>query len=189
MEFSQKPWRLATILPGALLVLVACSQIYMAHTGELTPSKGGGFGMFAAVDMRSARAWSVDCLDADGSPCRALIFAEDGPLGDWLTERFRTKPDAAARAEAADRIFAARFVPASHSEVVRDRRLGQTLELLPPGWPDTPLMRLQTSGNSSPAQPARLRAIRFQAWRMRYDATTNQVRCEPIGPPELRGRW
>lgn len=46
----------------ALLVLVACLQLFRAHTQHLTPWKGGGFGMFASADMpgwRSLRTYLV----------------------------------------------------------------------------------------------------------------------------------
>src|SRR5690606_34484061 len=93
-------WKIATILPSALLVAVACWQIYLTQTSELTPSKGGGFGMFAVTDMRTSRMWSIDCLTADGAPCRLLIARGEGGIGEWLEQSFRTKPDSAARAEA-----------------------------------------------------------------------------------------
>lgn len=37
-------------LPVYLLVLVALSQIYLAHTSNLCAWKGGGFGMFSTTD-------------------------------------------------------------------------------------------------------------------------------------------
>lgn len=37
-------------LPVTLLVIVALTQIYLAHTVHLSPWKGGGFGMFSTTD-------------------------------------------------------------------------------------------------------------------------------------------
>jgi|SRR5215472_1340631 len=39
----------------AVLVLVACLQLYLAHSHNLSPWKGGGFSMFAAVDRPDHR--------------------------------------------------------------------------------------------------------------------------------------
>jgi hypothetical protein len=42
--------RLAIGGPAALLCLIAAAQMILAHTADLSPWKGGGFGMFASVD-------------------------------------------------------------------------------------------------------------------------------------------
>lgn len=42
--------RLAIGLPAALLLAVALTQMILARTADLSPWKGGGFGMFASVD-------------------------------------------------------------------------------------------------------------------------------------------
>ena len=38
------------MIPSVLLLLVAALQIYLARTANLTPWKGGGFGMFSTTD-------------------------------------------------------------------------------------------------------------------------------------------
>jgi hypothetical protein len=45
-------WRqvLAIGAPSVLLVIVAANQMVLARTMQLSPWKGGGFGMFASVD-------------------------------------------------------------------------------------------------------------------------------------------
>lgn len=42
-------------LPTLLLIIVACCQIWLAHTVDLTPWSGGGFGMFSTTDGRGSR--------------------------------------------------------------------------------------------------------------------------------------
>jgi hypothetical protein len=42
-------------LPALLLAAVAVTQIVLAHTTDLSPWKGGGFGMFATIDGTAAR--------------------------------------------------------------------------------------------------------------------------------------
>jgi hypothetical protein len=190
MQQAQKAWNIATVLPGLLLVLVACSQIYLTQARELTPSKGGGFGMFAVTDIRNARTWSVDCLTVDGKPCRVLIARGEGSVGQWLADAFRTMPDARARARAADRIFAWSYVPASYSETVATSKLTGVESLFPPGWRDAPLYRPLTAEDSARGiVPVKLKAIRFQAWRLAFDHAGRELRCERIGEPESRGEW
>jgi len=45
--------------PGVLLLFVACVQIYLAQTANLSPWKGGGFGMFSTTDGISNRSLRV----------------------------------------------------------------------------------------------------------------------------------
>ena len=42
--------RLAIGLPAILLLTVASTQMLLARTADLSPWKGGGFGMFASID-------------------------------------------------------------------------------------------------------------------------------------------
>lgn len=42
-------------LPAALLIVVAVIQIVLAKTADLSPWKGGGFGMFATIDGSASR--------------------------------------------------------------------------------------------------------------------------------------
>lgn len=44
------PRRLAIAGPTALLLAVASAQMVLSRTADLSPWKGGGFGMFASVD-------------------------------------------------------------------------------------------------------------------------------------------
>jgi hypothetical protein len=48
--------RVAVALPSALLLTVAATQMTLAWTSDLSPWKGGGFGMFASVDGTPFRA-------------------------------------------------------------------------------------------------------------------------------------
>lgn len=46
-------WR--PLIPTALLVVVAITQVVLARTAHLSPWKGGGFGMFATTDGTASR--------------------------------------------------------------------------------------------------------------------------------------
>ena len=92
-------------LPGAVLVALACAQIALAFGADLSPWKGGGFGMFATNDHGGFRHVRVYAVRADGeerlelpaeverAELRAAWLPSDGML--------RRLADALARAGAA----------------------------------------------------------------------------------------
>jgi hypothetical protein len=47
--------RYLALIPTFLLIVVACVQIYLARNADLTPWKGGGFGMFSTTDGNANR--------------------------------------------------------------------------------------------------------------------------------------
>ncbi|HVH06766.1 MAG TPA: hypothetical protein VNE71_12285 [Myxococcota bacterium] len=53
-------------LPSIALVLLACVQLALVHVAELSPWKGGGFGMFATNDHGSFRSVRVFAEQAGG---------------------------------------------------------------------------------------------------------------------------
>lgn len=75
-------------LPAAILVLVAAVQIALVRTAQLTPWKGGGFGMFAAVDGGAVRSMRIhvegpdrsEYLDVPPSLALAAARAEALPI-------------------------------------------------------------------------------------------------------------
>lgn len=82
-------WRLraASLVAPVLLVLVASVQFVVAQSGELSPWKGGGFGMFSTVDSPDARFLRIYLVD-DGERIPVLLPAR--AEGEWL--RGRTFP-------------------------------------------------------------------------------------------------
>ena len=55
MAFEAFRDRLLRVAAPLVLVLVASLQLYLAHTHDLSPWKGGGFSMFSAVDRSDRR--------------------------------------------------------------------------------------------------------------------------------------
>jgi hypothetical protein len=56
MEQMNPPIRpFSYLVAPTILVILACLQIYLAHTHNLAPWKGGGFSMFASVDRPDKR--------------------------------------------------------------------------------------------------------------------------------------
>ncbi len=62
-------------LPALLLACVALHQVHAVRAHDLTPWKGGGFGMFASADVGPARRLEVSLLRA-GSSVRIQIPVE-----------------------------------------------------------------------------------------------------------------
>jgi hypothetical protein len=84
--------KLITAIPAILLLVVASVQIYLVHSRQLTPWKGGGFGMFSTTDgnmFRSLRVFvsapkrSEELLlkgNLEELAVRAQMFPSDGSL-------------------------------------------------------------------------------------------------------------
>jgi hypothetical protein len=62
----RKHERLVRELPGIALAVLACAQIGLAFGAQLSPWKGGGFGMFASNDHGSFRSVRVYAVLPDG---------------------------------------------------------------------------------------------------------------------------
>ena len=87
---GQTPWR--TIVPVALLLGVAGMQVALARTADLSPWKGGGFGMFSTTDDSGRRHVRVYVSAAERSEeititpsladaaSRAAVLPSDGEL-------------------------------------------------------------------------------------------------------------
>ena len=89
-------------LPAAVLVVVACAQIALAHAAQLSPWKGGGFGMFATIDGTASRSVRVYVRAPDRSEEIAMQ-----PSFEHAASRARLFPSRALMAKVAD-IVAAR---------------------------------------------------------------------------------
>jgi hypothetical protein len=62
---SRGVWR--ALLPVSLLVVVGCVQVTLAMTADLTPWKGGGFGMFSTTDDGGRRYVRVFVIGVERS--------------------------------------------------------------------------------------------------------------------------
>ena len=58
-------WR--ALLPVALLLAIACGQVMLVRTSDLSPWKGGGFGMFSTTDDGGRRQVRVFVSAAERS--------------------------------------------------------------------------------------------------------------------------
>ena len=91
-------WR--ALLPGALLLAVACAQVMLARTAGLSPWKGGGFGMFSTTDDGGRRRVRVFVT----APERSEEIAISPSLED-AAQRAAVLPTDAALARLARRVI------------------------------------------------------------------------------------
>src|SRR5689334_22540220 len=76
-------------LPAIILILVALLQLYLTHTANLSPWKGGGFGMFGAIDAPDMRVIQAEALDREGNLIQLEVYSA---LEDRTILRTRTLP-------------------------------------------------------------------------------------------------
>jgi hypothetical protein len=88
----------------AVLVLVALLQLYLAHTQDLSPWKGGGFGMFASVDGTSHRVVRASLVGDTTAPIDVTALMANSFPDEQLVDRARTMPDEAAMDRLASRV-------------------------------------------------------------------------------------
>ncbi len=68
--------RVAPWLAPAALVAIALHQIALAHLVDLSPWKGGGYGMFSTTDHGGARFLRIYAIDAAGDERRIPVPPE-----------------------------------------------------------------------------------------------------------------
>jgi hypothetical protein len=103
--------RMWAALPAAVLVIVACTQIWASRAHGLSPWKGGGFGMFASLDSRPFRY------------ARIFVHAAD------RDEELTVTPSLERAAAAAELLPTARQLDQlARAVVARERRHGRPVE-------------------------------------------------------------
>lgn len=192
-------------LPAAILVLVALLQIYLTHTANLSPWKGGGFGMFGAIDAPTMRVIQAKALDQDGHSIQLDVYSA---LDDRTIRRIRTLPRQSDLEQIAPQFVAQSVVPTT----VERQAIYEKLQLenpdllmnqdLPPErvthpLPDLPthplaqpLYRLKTMYDPDvPAVVKTVKAIRLQWWRLRFDPVQHRLWTEPLSQVVEAGAW
>lgn len=163
-ELSRKDRLLAAIVP-LVLAVVALQQVTVALTEDLTPWKGGGFGMFATADHLDTRVLRTYFGSEVGRvPVHrdALItMASEGHLGTIQTLRARpSRRHAAAWASAlAAQPWTLRD-DAAHLTPSEDRAPAR----------ESGALDLRADGTRVQVQ-----AVVVEVWRTRYDRVTSHI--------------
>ncbi|GAB4376405.1 MAG: hypothetical protein Kow00121_23450 [Elainellaceae cyanobacterium] len=196
-------------LPATILVLVALLQLYLTHTANLSPWKGGGFGMFGAIDAPTMRIIQAKVLDQDGKPIQLDVYSG---LDDRTIRRIRTLPRQSDLEQIAPQLVAQAVVPTTvERQAVYEKLLANSDPLLDQDLPldrvtnplpdlpthplsqpffSQPLYRLKTIYDPDvPAAVKTVKAIRLQWWRLRFDPTQHRLWAEPLSQVVEAGAW
>lgn len=158
---------LVLIVPVAL-TLVASTQIFLAHTAELTAWKGGGFGMFATPDRHDHRA------------VRATVETDQGTIElDLYSMRLASSP------EDRKRFTNARALP-------RDRELARLHEVIARSdWAiEDGVARFDSWAEDEDRSIPRLlrgsrqvdpRHLTITVWRVDYSRSDRRITPRPVG--------
>jgi hypothetical protein len=189
--------------------MVALLQLYLTQTVNLSPWKGGGFGMFGAIDAPDMRVIQAEGLDQDGN---LLQFDVYGALDDRTIRRTRTLPRQSDLEQLAPQLIKQPIVSTTiqrqavyqkfqehNTDLAVDR---STILNLPSdtgvnAWPTLsghpitqPLYRLKTVFDPEvPEAVKTLKAIRLQWWRIRFDQMNHRLWSEPLSSVVEAGVW
>ncbi len=143
----------------AALCLTAGVQRYLAETHNLNPWKGGGFGMFASLDMNLLRVLSVTTFDTDGKKYRV-----DVPTRTHMREQER----------------AIKQMPTQTRIDELARRLAETewvvVQVEKEGEPWQYAVSKDDYSDLGFTRPLMLRAIMVEIWQYHLDPATFQLR-------------
>ncbi|KST65266.1 hypothetical protein [Mastigocoleus testarum] len=186
-------WFLERFLVPTILILVALLQFYLAHTANLSPWKGGGFGMFAAVDSPSMRVLAAEGLAEGGQLIR--LDALDS-LDNSTIRRILSLPRQIHLEQIASELISEKFVPQNvqrQTTLERLRRENPKFAIQVSGilLKNQPIYRLKTPEDPILLNDSvkTLKAIRLQWWSLRFDRNHNRLLAEPLGEPVEAGNW
>ena len=179
-------------LPCLILIVVAVVQLYLAHTANLTPWKGGGFGMFAAIDSPTMRVIWAEALTKDGEVISLDLFRT---LDVATIRSLRSLPRQKDLEQIAPQLLAKSIVPttirqqAAYSKLQTENtnlQLHNQFSVLN----SQPLYKLKSVDD--PVLPETIKtivAVRLQWWRLRFDHLERRLRAEPLGDVIEAGSW
>jgi len=179
-------WLLARYGAPALLAVVALFQTYQALRHELTPWRGGGFGMFSTVDVPSARFFRLYLATDEGEI--------PAPLPATLAISFReiqTLPTEESLDRLARRLAAATWAVPDLPLVALERVTEAPETGLEAGRPwspggefpvRAPLPVPLLAGEELPGGLTRLDAlgVRLELWRYHFDQETTRLEVERL---------
>ncbi len=154
------------LAPG-LLCSVALFQIGLVRVSQLTPWKGGGFGMFSTVDSANARFVKIFIETATGQLAVCLVAPEPE-----LLRKIEAAPAFSDVQKLAAGLSAATWVDV-------DRAPGQ-----PQRRPAAYLQRVRPLNPGEPVPDANVRvdckAVRVEVWKYRFVPADDHLQAEKI---------
>ena len=169
---------IARYLPALILTAIAAVQLYNSKVLNLTPWKGGGFGMFSSIQRIEARFLKVHLIDED---------EREYPVS--VPERFyreavsiRAMPNEDELAHLAQSLIAPGLswyrtrekIPPTRAAAILRRRDGKTFSQVASA--STIIRPLSKSeGARTDAEPINAQSIRLELWRYTMDLAANRL--------------
>ena len=184
--------RLAIALPAALLLTIALTQMTLARTADLSPWKGGGFGMFAAIDQPGNRIIAIRVEDEHGRRAVARLLPDTtygGALSARARLRTRTAPSPRHVQMLADQIAvsplrSAEPWPAQASPRLKASRYYSALQAALPASPHVEILDAPRRSERDTVP----RAVSAEILHFRFDPATYEVRLVTLqAPASARG--
>jgi len=175
-----------------ILVVIAVSQVLNATWKDLSPWKGGGFGMFATSDSPGTRFVYARGTLLDGSGALIeLIFqgvGEKSPLTKSMGRRLQTVPTQAQLDALADRLMGTEFIrTGATTQAAYDRFTRENPDLSVqvdlPTFDDLVIIRPaeQSDAAFGDVERLRLRGVRLEVWRLEFQRDRDGYRTTPLG--------
>ena len=159
-------------LPAIILVSIAGNQVRLVHSRDLSPWRGGGFGLFSTIDRATERRISCVGIDTEGEiRMLKLGFTGTGPeygFDSSFRKRLQAFPDREQMERLGEMLLSADFLPAGE----RFYRLR--------GWNDRGIPSGQTR---------RLTAVRIAVWKLRFEPESLRMRWKQVGAMVEMGDW
>lgn len=179
------------LVPG-LLVAVAVAQCVLVLTRDLSPWKGGGFGMFASTDAPSMRVVSGEAVTIRGETIRVRALRSLSP--DRRSSQ-RAMPSRRGLEALGAELMEMLFVPTSLQDDAAAAKLRAENPDL--GWvfdPEDPGVErfyrpVRATDPAHGAAAVRIRALRLRWWRLVFDADEDRLITRPIGAVVELGEW
>lgn len=179
------------LVPG-LLVAVAVAQCVLVITRDLSPWKGGGFGMFSSTDAPSMRVVSGEAVTTGGETIR--VRALRALSRDRRSGR-RAMPGRRGLEALGAELMEMLFVPVSLQDDAAAAKLrAENPDLawvFDPADPGAQRFYRPARATDPAHGPGavKIRALRLRWWRLVFDADQDRLITRPIGTAVELGEW
>jgi hypothetical protein len=149
----------------ALLIAIACVQLFLATTQALTPWKGGGFGMFSTVDTGEARFLRIYLIEQGVET--AVVIPDTAPY-QRLTTQLRHFPRQHLLDQLTHNLSGEVWAPAEYSSFEQSP--------LPASGKGALRYRAARPDEPIPASAAvAIQGVRVELWRYQFDGGTGAL--------------
>lgn len=174
---NTKSQRLFYLVP-AFMSFIFVLHLGLTHLGDLSPWKGGGFGMFSTVDNPWMRVIHCQGIDTNGDTLQVRVkfsgLGEKGPLTRQLGKLLITFPRTGQLKEVGEELLKGEFVPYETPKKVP----GEFTHL----FDEQTFYRMKYPYEKD-VEAVRLQQVIISMLKIRYSTNDNGLRYEVLIPP------